>query len=193
MSFKRVLLIIIILAVILLAGNFTMAQEFEGWRASKYLNKIAGQPGVDLKVKKSTAEIVGSVLARVVGLLGVVFLILILYAAYGVLTAGGNSEDVRKSLAIIKWSIVGAIVVFGAYAISSYVVNNMKEATRPALPYDIPEDNSDFTEDDEMTDYVDCTSANCTLCGSDATCCNSYPNSNCCVYVDGICRSKEQF
>lgn len=191
MSLKRVLLITVILTIFLSMTSSLMAQDFNGWKASKYLDKIAGNPSVGLKTDSTTAEIVGGIVKKVVAVLGIIFLILILYASYNWMTAGGNSEDVRKSLAIIKWSIVGAIVVFGAYVISNYVVSNVKKASQtPSIPNDYNYSNS--TDDDEMTDYVDCSPANCTLCGSDATCCSSYPNSNCCVYVSGRCRDKSE-
>ncbi len=142
MGFKVFVLSIAILAGLLLAGHNTTAQSFHGWQASKYLDEIAGQPDIDLKTNNSTAVIVGKIIKEVTAVLGIIFLILILYAGYTWLTAGGSSEDVHSALTTIKWAIIGAIVVFGAYAITSYVVSNMEKAARPTIPYNSSENNN---------------------------------------------------
>lgn len=63
----------------------------------------------------------GSLIGAVLSFVGVIFLILMIYAGILWMTAGGNQEQVSKAKNLITSSIIGLIIVFGAYAITSYL------------------------------------------------------------------------
>lgn len=69
------------------------------------------------------SEKVGLVIGALLGLIGVIFLIIIIYAGLLWMTAMGDSAKITKARQMIINSILGLIVVFGAYAITNYVLN----------------------------------------------------------------------
>jgi magnesium-transporting ATPase (P-type) len=71
----------------------------------------------------SVATIVGTVISAALSLLGVIFIILIVIAGYGWMTAGGNEEKVSKATARIKTAIIGLVVTLAAYAIWFFISN----------------------------------------------------------------------
>jgi len=85
------------------------------------LNSIAEQ-GAGYKSTADFQAIVGAVITMVLGLLGVVFLVLAIYAGYSWMTAGGNEEIVEKARKTIINSVIGIIIVLAAYALSRLIV-----------------------------------------------------------------------
>jgi Type IV secretion system pilin len=70
----------------------------------------------------SIETILGNVITAFLGLLGVIFLVLMLYGGYMWLIARGNEEKVNTAKDTIKNSIIGLIIVVASYAISYYVL-----------------------------------------------------------------------
>lgn len=65
---------------------------------------------------------IGTMIAALLGLLGVIFLILTIYAGLLWMTAGGNADNVKKAKAILLNSVVGLVIVLSSYAIASTVI-----------------------------------------------------------------------
>ena len=57
--------------------------------------------------------------------LGVIFLVLTIYAGYLWMTAQGNEPQVKKAKDIMTRAIVGVIIVVSAYGISSLVISTL--------------------------------------------------------------------
>lgn len=70
-------------------------------------------------------DVVGAVVGVALGLVGTVFLILMIYAGYNWMTAQGEEEKVTKAKAIIIQSIIGIIIVVGAYAAWRFVFSRL--------------------------------------------------------------------
>lgn len=69
----------------------------------------------------SLAKGLGVVANMVIGLLGVIFIILIIFGGIQWMTAGGNEEQVKKAQNRIKNAVIGLIVTVSAYAIWSLI------------------------------------------------------------------------
>ncbi len=67
--------------------------------------------------------ILGNIISVILSVLGAVFIIFIIYAGYLWMTASGNEQKVEKASQILKESIIGLIIVLGAYAISYFVLS----------------------------------------------------------------------
>jgi len=63
------------------------------------------------------AEIMGAAVSAFLGLLGVIFTALIVYAGYYWMTAEGEEEKVKKAKDTIRQAIIGLVLVIAAYAI----------------------------------------------------------------------------
>jgi len=75
------------------------------------------------------ATIVGRIIHVFLGILGVVALVLILYAGFLWMTAGGDEEKVKKAKQIITQAIIGLAIILSSYAITSFIVSRLTEAT----------------------------------------------------------------
>jgi type IV secretory pathway VirB2 component (pilin) len=64
---------------------------------------------------------VGQIIGTVLGLVGTIFLILIIYAGITWMTSQGNEQQVTKAKNLLISAIIGIIIVFAAYAITSFL------------------------------------------------------------------------
>lgn len=64
---------------------------------------------------------IGSVIGIVLSFVGVIFLLLMIYAGISWMTASGNQEKVTKAKDLIINAIIGLIIVLAAYAITSFI------------------------------------------------------------------------
>lgn len=76
--------------------------------------------GEDLLIQKIT-----TVLSMILSLLGVVFLILIIYSGYKWMNARDNAGDIDKAKTSITNAIIGLIVILSAYAITLFVKSGL--------------------------------------------------------------------
>jgi len=63
------------------------------------------------------------------GLLGLIFLVLTLFAGFLWMTSAGNDEKVTKAKQILMASIIGVAIILGSYAITEFVIVNLYETT----------------------------------------------------------------
>ena len=73
--------------------------------------------------------IIGNVINIVLGFLGVLLLIYILYAGFLWMTAGGNEENIEKAKGYIKNAIIGLVIIILAFAISNFVLTKLIQVT----------------------------------------------------------------
>jgi len=76
-------------------------------------------------IRFTTANIISVAL----GLLGTICVILMLYAGFKWMMAGGNEENVKEATNIIKYAVIGLIIILSAYAITKFVMANLFKAT----------------------------------------------------------------
>ena len=62
------------------------------------------------------------VINAILGLLGIIFLVLTLYAGFLWMTAAGNDEQVTKAKSILTAAIIGVVIIVAAYAITNFVL-----------------------------------------------------------------------
>jgi uncharacterized BrkB/YihY/UPF0761 family membrane protein len=63
-------------------------------------------------------------------LLGLVFLVLIIYAGFSWMTAGGEEEKITKAKKMLSSSVIGLLIVLASYGISFYVFLNVLHITQ---------------------------------------------------------------
>ena len=78
---------------------------------------------------KTLPEIIGSIVNVVLGFLGIVFLVLLLYAGFMWMTAQGDEKKVDKARAMISQSVIGLVIIVAAYAISTFVLGSLVNVT----------------------------------------------------------------
>jgi len=79
--------------------------------------------------KTSESATIGNIMATIIqaflGLLGIIFLILVITAGFKWMNASGNEEKVTEAKDTIFRAVIGLIITVGAYAITYFVFNAM--------------------------------------------------------------------
>lgn len=95
-------------------------------RAESYTEQVAG--AAEVETGQDLPTIIGRIINVVLGFLGILLLVYILYAGFLWMTAGGNEDNVKKAKAMIKNAIIGLIIVVAAFAISNFVLGSIIES-----------------------------------------------------------------
>lgn len=72
---------------------------------------------------------IGKLISALLSVLGVIFLLLIIWAGFTWMTAQGDPKKVDKARDILITSVVGLIILLSAYAISTFVIEQLATAT----------------------------------------------------------------
>ncbi len=67
--------------------------------------------------------IISSVINVIIGLLGVIFVVLIIYAGFNWMTAAGDEGKIETAKKTLTRAIIGLIIIAGSYAIWNFVFN----------------------------------------------------------------------
>jgi len=78
---------------------------------------------------KDIREGVMAVIRVLLGFLGIIAIVIILYGGFVWLTSAGNEEKVGQAKKIISAGIIGLIIIFVSYALATFVVTQIMEAT----------------------------------------------------------------
>lgn len=88
------------------------------------------QQGSAADAGKQLPAMIGRIIRTLLGLLGIIFLVLMVYAGFLWMTARGESDPVDKAKDIIKQAIIGIIIVMVAYALTGFIINAIVNATK---------------------------------------------------------------
>lgn len=102
---------------VLAQASTTPASRIQG--QSNAFNKQAGFMTNDL------GTIISLIIKTVLGLLGIIFLVLIIMAGFKWMTAGGNEQQITDAQGTMKTAIIGLVIVLAAYSITYFVFNNI--------------------------------------------------------------------
>lgn len=75
-----------------------------------------------IATETSLATYIGRVLQVIFGLLGVIVVLLIIYGGFIWMTAGGDPDKVNKAKKIIYNAIIGLVIIFAAFAITTWLM-----------------------------------------------------------------------
>lgn len=90
------------------------------------LQEVAEPAGVS--EQGNIGSIIGSVINAALTLVGVIFLLLMVYAGYLWMTARGEEDQINKAKRIIVGTVIGLVVVVSAYAITIFVTGQLGTA-----------------------------------------------------------------
>jgi heme/copper-type cytochrome/quinol oxidase subunit 2 len=78
----------------------------------------------------SLVDTVASLIKIFLSILGIIFLILVLYAGFQWMTAAGDEKKVASAKNILISAVVGLVIILSAYAISSFVITQLQDVTQ---------------------------------------------------------------
>lgn len=70
-------------------------------------------------------QIIGRIINIFLGTLGIIFLLLLLYAGYTWMTAGGDEGKVKTARTTIRNAIIGLVIIASAWAITAFIFNQL--------------------------------------------------------------------
>ena len=73
--------------------------------------------------------VVSGLISAILGVLGIIAVILILYGGFIWMTAVGNEDKVDKAKKLIFAGIIGLVIILSAYAIAQFVLSAISGAT----------------------------------------------------------------
>jgi amino acid transporter len=87
------------------------------------LQDKTGLPGEGSESADSVRTVVGQVIKLILSFLGIIAIIIILYAGFIWMTAAGNEEKVSTARATLTAGLIGLAIIIVAYILTSFVIN----------------------------------------------------------------------
>jgi len=87
-------------------------------------------PGTEVGLDQRISSFVSIFLS----LLGVLFMILMIYGGYNWMTAAGDEQKIDKAKDTIRAAMIGLIIIIAAYAISIFVISRLWGAGATVTP-----------------------------------------------------------
>lgn len=128
---KRFFIIIALCAAFFLMPDYLVfAQDDLGDYGLSAIANRAGLKGSSVPVEGGVqiGVVVGNALSIILGLLGLVFFIIIVYAGIKWLTAQGVEENANRAKSTLQQAVFGFIFIAAAYVFTNFVVNAVMES-----------------------------------------------------------------
>jgi len=125
--FKNLLVSAALVALPLGLGSISHVYAQSTVNLNTQLDEVGGGAGLG---NKPLTETVGQLIGVFLGLLGVIFLLLVIYAGFIWMTAQGDPKSVEKARNILLSAVVGLVILLSAYAISNFVIIQLSSATQ---------------------------------------------------------------
>ncbi len=119
----KIIFVLPLLFLGLLIGGTTVLADIADETGLSETGEAAGLSDVSVYVY------IGASINAFLGVLGIIFLIIALYAGFTWMTAGGDMEKVTKARQWLINSIIGLIILLSAYALSNFVISRIVEST----------------------------------------------------------------
>ncbi|MBI4257119.1 hypothetical protein HY626_03645 [Candidatus Uhrbacteria bacterium] len=111
-------------AVLLLVPDHAFAQS----ATSSISQGLDAAAGTSYSTELTVSVFIGNMIRTLLAATGIVFLILTVYAGILYMTDQGDAGKIKKAKSILTSSVIGLIIIVGAYAITSYVVEALAQA-----------------------------------------------------------------
>jgi hypothetical protein len=105
------------------AGADALAQGVSADTLGLYYGQYTGLTGQDIRITIARVIQVG------LGLLGIVAILIILYAGFLWMTAGGEEDRVQSAKKVLSAGIIGLVIIMSAFAIASFVLSRLIDAS----------------------------------------------------------------
>ena len=81
---------------------------------------------VGFSAARNIPQLIGLSLRVVLGLMGSIALLLIVWGGFGWLTSGGSPDKIKKAKDTLLWAIIGLIIIFASYALVDILIRTWK-------------------------------------------------------------------
>lgn len=105
--------------LLILAANFAWAQDFGLQVVENNLNGSLGETGTDPRI------LITRIIQIFLSFLGIIALLITLYAGVLWMTSGGNEEKIEKAKKILRNAVIGLIIILSSWAITTYIISRL--------------------------------------------------------------------
>ena len=118
---KVIIVFVFVITSLFLFQN-VLAQSGDAFGLDPIGNNI-GLGGQDIRLT------IAKIIRAVLGLLGIIALVIILYGGYVYMTAGGNEERVATAKKILINGTIGLVIILSSFSIAQFLINQLGKAT----------------------------------------------------------------
>lgn len=111
-------------ATVTAAALLPVAASAQLSKAKSELEKVAPKLS---DAPKQLPELIGNLINIFLSVLGIIFVVMVVYAGYLWMTDAGGGEKVKKAKSLLGTAIIGIIITLAAYAIANFVINALVE------------------------------------------------------------------
>lgn len=120
-------LVVVLMPVLALVTPANALTENDLWGGQK--SNVQNALGYNTTAVEDPRIIAANVIKILLGFLGVIAVVLIIWGGFKWMTAGGNEEQSKEAAKIIKTSVVGLLIILAAWGIATFIVNALINAT----------------------------------------------------------------
>lgn len=141
---KKLIIIVSLIFPLIFPILFVNAEEYDTEAPVTSLGETGGAMTGNLgiffsksfyKNPVNPSQAIAMLILFLLSLIGLIFVLLMIYGGFRWLTAQGNQGQVDEARAVIINAVLGAIVVFSAYSIVSFFLKNLAVSLEEAPQY----------------------------------------------------------
>ena len=127
------------LAAILLAVNFIFSFSVLAlaandvdvlWGGQEQKNYIKDNSGLPSESNlNDPRQVAARVIRIILGFLGILAVVIILFAGFKWMTSGGSEDKVGEAKKMLAAGIIGLVIILSAYALANFVISQLYSAT----------------------------------------------------------------
>ena len=111
--------------------NIVLAEDATGGRQNlknqqSNIELMAEFAGINLQA--DITLVIASIIKALLGLVGIIFVTLFIYAGFTYMTSGGVEEKITKAKKLMKNAVIGLVIIMTAYAIASFIAFALESA-----------------------------------------------------------------
>ncbi len=110
-------------ALLALPGTALAQSVFDS--ALEQVGEVGDKAGVGSAASASLPEVVGRVINVLLGFIGILLLVYMLYAGFLWMTSGGEDKKATEAKTMIKNAIIGLLIIIAAFAITNFVLGSL--------------------------------------------------------------------
>lgn len=135
LTFSRFFVVIVIVAAIFSTFLVVTPEKASAdlWEDQVGMSTSQGEVGYAYGERGGNAQDIRMVIANLIrvflGFIGLIFLIMIIFAGFRWMTASGNQDQVTKARETLTRGIIGLLVIVAAYSIATFVTKVALETT----------------------------------------------------------------
>lgn len=95
----------------------------------KQTEAFVGSQGANLGTTRDPRVIAASVIRNLLGFIGILVIVYMIYGGFMIMTSAGNDEKITKGKNIIRNGVIGVLLIVSAYALATFIYYVIRRST----------------------------------------------------------------